>query len=1519
MEDIVIEPCESGGTSTKHVTSLGISKATHEFLTLHYFALDSAEWWEQILGELLPNAQFPAAVIRRTIAYQMFMAAHIAPSHRRPPHPVWEDSLSLIADLLFGNGVDRYVGAMQRADSPLEVNVREFSAGSYSGLAFLHILWSIPRVTTKGCLGAIACPPALLSMSRAKREDRLHLIHYENDSLCSWKPGLQQIQGCCTSFTYITNEITSYKGHFGPDDHDYSHWMALELPHGCYALRVLLFIRPAAASKARRDATPLRLISWLSYKLNPELEQFIEMAMEHLSTWTETEGGKVLTMGKEAIPRGGTVNSEEELRNELIDLISVGNLKHKPQALFTLFRQFLTRISLPRLIHFMDLVLPQLTPVQAAWAGEEKTLWSCHYIRWLRERHSDATPRVQISYFFSSHDNIHHVRIQWNNNPLLLFTDPTMVEALPVEHFSQQASHMTHQQHLQMGLRKGMAILIYYVIGDTHYQAVLLAEESVMNRGRRGENRLWKRVTPTVTEFAWLPPNLAESFCKNALYRDDVRTYCAFDTPHLGLDTKNFVADVFVENILYLGDTRGADDFSVFTKMAPERLCLGCGLRVDEPFAPISTGERKKLFYAAQKLLTFVLHEVSAQTLSEEETALKIALRPLIINKDGHFVAAVISMYQSLLEGKTDCPSGVFGAGKTLSAAAMIAGLLVMDPSLTIMIVTKENVAAHAFVKHFLRLGLPESINCLVGRLVGYVEMKKGPANQTALDIPPAFRNDVLRSKRVLVGCGGGFHQECQQPYSPVASWMEDADVALNDEGQQYGNLDEASAIARVPRKCLVIWCGDHKQTPGGLRKTDEAKAFRRKLLRRPIALRGDTKHFQPNMLGKVVLRYLDGMDEPLINRVQVILRATMGGRSVASAEDIVTLLRRSLKTARGAYPPVALAEIYQEFKSPLTMIRRLHLMVVDLDRSRSVSPQVYQDFMNCRVSLDPAGSLNTLPVPISGKDCPFQTRYVFAYGMDNSDRPSYLLWPIRGGNGQFLLVDPWSGNYFDLEAAKFVKPIGIEHFFDAFSLEKKRPLKVDAASALNIPVKEVSDSLVVSQDKAKRFELTPVWAPAEPPTKRAKTAEVRLSSASNVLMPPTNDENEKGSSDEEDSDSSGSNSDVSSQDDSSDVSDLEKFDEAYTDFGALTKGVDPRTLERDGSANPNEDVPGIDLPGGMKALHPLANVPKSWPLARLTIPLSAASKHLERLLEGCCNEIYVRNTNPDLQLHFVRKFAKDLVVVLAFHLAETIAALFRHVLHHLLHHPSKVLYDPETEPLFLPLFWFYPIYREMLNSASRHRPSKSMELRRAASGLVKVICRTEESRPNGRGKKPGKPKQKGLLASFEEWFGSINMMNILYVWFPASWGPSVVEAIQTRNVTCLAKKPIVRDPHIFDRKEAARGSRAREVTCRIQKWNIKAEGFHPILVANARVDWLAMNDDDITKKFPILLEGILQDVYSQRAASAWQGAQPQKLTVSMLLPGTSSAAEWRDLLQSRSPILAYTNHSACLSCPGEC
>ena len=154
--------------------------------------------------------------------------------------------------------------------------------------------------------------------------------------------------------------------------------------------------------------------------------------------------------------------------------------------------------------------------------------------------------------------------------------------------------------------------------------------------------------------------------------------------------------------------------------------------------------------------------------------------------------------------------------------------------------------------------------------LFGYIPAR---ISQTKLDVLPGFRNTVLRTKQVIIGCGGGFHQECTQPYSPVARWMSEVDVALNDEGQQCGNLDEASAIARVSRKGLVIWCGDHKQTPGGLRESDEARVFRRKLMRRPIALRGDTKFLPPHMLGAIVHPYVQDVPGPQVAGLSQLLQ----------------------------------------------------------------------------------------------------------------------------------------------------------------------------------------------------------------------------------------------------------------------------------------------------------------------------------------------------------------------------------------------------------------------------------------------------------------------------------------------------------------------------------------------------------------------------------------------------------------------------------------------------------------------
>ena len=211
-----------------------------------------------------------------------------------------------------------------------------------------------------------------------------------------------------------------------------------------------------------------------------------------------------------------------------------------------------------------------------------------------------------------------------------------------------------------------------------------------------------------------------------------------------------------------------------------------------------------------------------------------------------------------MLEGKTDCPiSGVFGAGKTRAAAAIIAGLITVDPSLKIMILTKD-VAFQAFAEHIIGLSLPSWIETKIGRLVGFMALHNQTTGTTKLDIPSAHRHDVIGSKQVI-GCGGGFRHECASKYSPVAQWMSEVDLTLQDESQQYGNLDETAAIARLPRNCLVMWLGDHRQTPGGLRKSTAARRFRRKLLKRPLALRGSSDKVQPNTLYQVVERYLTG------------------------------------------------------------------------------------------------------------------------------------------------------------------------------------------------------------------------------------------------------------------------------------------------------------------------------------------------------------------------------------------------------------------------------------------------------------------------------------------------------------------------------------------------------------------------------------------------------------------------------------------------------------------------------------
>ena len=116
------------------------------------------------------------------------------------------------------------------------------------------------------------------------------------------------------------------------------------------------------------------------------------------------------------------------------------------------------------------------------------------------------------------------------------------------------------------------------------------------------------------------------------------------------------------------------------------------------------------VFTAAFKLLWFAIGIETVCCENEEQRALKIALLPLLRLEDGHVLATLSAIVLALCEGRTGLAiSGVFGAGKTRSAAALLAGLLVFDPS------TKENVAAHAVAEHLVSLKLPDRIQGKMG------------------------------------------------------------------------------------------------------------------------------------------------------------------------------------------------------------------------------------------------------------------------------------------------------------------------------------------------------------------------------------------------------------------------------------------------------------------------------------------------------------------------------------------------------------------------------------------------------------------------------------------------------------------------------------------------------------------------------------------------------------------------------------------------------------------------------------
>ena len=136
---------------------------------------------------------------------------------------------------------------------------------------------------------------------------------------------------------------------------------------------------------------------------------------------------------------------------------------------------------------------------------------------------------------------------------------------------------------------------------------------------------------------------------------------------------------------------------------------------------------------------------------------------------------------------------------------------------------------------------LPELLNKF-GRLIGFHEAKKGlrlglpftlvlktgtrffVTSGSSLVAVGAFGTKLLKSIPQWWTGSQLFTYACTTKHSSLVTWM------------KWLRLPGFPTLA-----FNCIWTGDHKQTPGGLKKTEEAKAFHKQVMGRPIGLRSGT------------------------------------------------------------------------------------------------------------------------------------------------------------------------------------------------------------------------------------------------------------------------------------------------------------------------------------------------------------------------------------------------------------------------------------------------------------------------------------------------------------------------------------------------------------------------------------------------------------------------------------------------------------------------------------------------------
>ena len=184
----------------------------------------------------------------------------------------------------------------------------------------------------------------------------------------------------------------------------------------------------------------------------------------------------------------------------------------------------------------------------------------------------------------------------------------------------------------------------------------------------------------------------------------------------------------------------------------------------------------------------------------------------------------MMMMSLAIATGKLDlCIQGLFGAGKSRTAAILLSGLLALDKEerCHFQVICQENTGTRSFANMLLYLEVPTNLRLRIGRFVADSEANKAGSG-TYFDIFHSSKRERVQQCCLLLMTGGSCAGDRASPFSTLETWQQKLVMVVIDEGQQYGGDREVASAAMLPPMYggLDRRCNRHQVLPKALPKS---------------------------------------------------------------------------------------------------------------------------------------------------------------------------------------------------------------------------------------------------------------------------------------------------------------------------------------------------------------------------------------------------------------------------------------------------------------------------------------------------------------------------------------------------------------------------------------------------------------------------------------------------------------------------------------------------------------------------